>query len=160
MALDQQWLCRRLVEDSGDAVIFADQEGIIRLWNRGAEAIFGFPAAEALGWSLEIIIPENLRARHTEGYRRVMASGRSQYAQDLLAVPALRRDGSRVSVEFTIVLVRGEGGEGGEAGEILGAGAIIREVTARWQREKEMRQRLAALDAELDQVKKSFALSS
>ena len=154
MALDQQWLCRRLVEDSGDAVIFADQEGIIRLWNRGAEAIFGFPAAEALGWSLEIIIPENLRARHTEGYRRVMASGRSQYAQDLLAVPAQRRDGSRISVEFTIVLVRGE------TGEILGTGAIIREVTARWQREKEMRARLAALEAEVRKVKRSFSPSS
>lgn len=147
MSLDPDWLCRRLVEDSLDAVIFGDREGIIRLWNQGAEAIFGFPAAEALGRSLDIIIPENLRARHNEGYRRVMESGSTKYAQDLLAVPALHRDGSRISVEFTIVPVKGE------KGEILGVGAIIREVTARWQREKEMRARLAALEAELKKEK-------
>ena len=120
MLPDHAWLCRRLVEDSRDAVIFADQDGLIRLWNKGAEEMFGFPAAEALGRSLDFIIPENLRARHGEGYRRVMATGGTKYAQDLLAVPALRRDGSRISVEFTIVLVRGE------EGEILGTGAIIR----------------------------------
>jgi PAS domain S-box-containing protein len=147
MSLDYQLLCRRIVEDSRDAIIFADREGIIRFWNKGAEAIFGFPAAEALGRSLDIIIPENLRARHGEGYRRVMASGDTKYAQDLLAVPARRRDGSRISVEFTIILVRGA------EGQILGSAAIIREVTARWQREQEMRQRLAALEAELERAK-------
>lgn len=153
MSLDYDWLCRRMVEDSRDAIIFADREGIIRLWNQSAEAMFGFPAAEALGRSLDIIIPENLRARHGEGYRRVMASGNTKYAQDLLAVPALRRDGSRISVEFTIILIRGE------QGEILGSGAIIREVTARWQREKAMRERVAALKAELDRVQRSSDLS-
>jgi PAS domain S-box-containing protein len=147
-------LYRSLVEESRDAIIFADQEGIIRLWNRGAAAIFGFAAKEALGQPLEIIIPENLRARHNEGYRRVMAGGETKYAQDLLAVPALRRDGSRVSVEFTIIPVHSE------TGEILGVGAIIREVTLRWQREKETRQRLAALEAELEKVKQSFTPSS
>jgi len=147
MTLDHDWLCRRLVEDSRDAVIFADREGIIRLWNRGAEAMFGFPAAETLGQPLDIIIPENLRARHGEGYRRVMDSGSTKYAQDLLGVPALRKDGSRISVEFTITLVRGE------KGEILGAGAIIREVTARWQQDKKMRERLAALEAKLEKEK-------
>lgn len=150
MTPDHDWLCRRMVEDSRDAIIFADREGIIRLWNRGAEEIFGFPAPEALGRSLDIIIPENLRDRHGEGYRRVMSAGNTKYAQDLLAVPALRRDGSRISVEFTIVLVRGE------QGEILGSGAIIREVTARRQREKTMRERLAALEAEVNKAKRSF----
>ncbi|MDD2902788.1 MAG: PAS domain S-box protein [Syntrophales bacterium] len=147
MPLDHAWLCRRLVEDSLDAVIFADEEGIIRLWNKGAEEIFGYPAPEALGRSLDLIIPENLRARHKEGYRRVMAAGSSKYARDLLAVPALRRDGSRLSVEFTIIPVKGE------QGEILGIGAIIREVTARWQQDKEMRARLAALEAQVRQEK-------
>ena len=142
-----EFLCRRLVENSRDAIIFADQEGLIRLWNKGAEDIFGFPAAEILGRSLDLIIPENLRARHNEGYRRVMAEGSSKYARDLLAVPALRRDGSRISVEFTIIPIKGE--EGG----MLGIGAIIREVTARWQREKEMRARLAALEAQVQQGK-------
>lgn len=147
MTLDHDWLCRRIVADSRDAIIFADREGIIHLWNQGAEAMFGFPAADALGQSLDMIIPENLRARHGEGYRRVMASGSTKYAQDLLAVPALRKDGSRISVEFTITLIRGEGGE------ILGTGAVIREVTARWQQDKKMRERLAALEAEVNKGK-------
>lgn len=147
MTLDHDWLCRRLVEDSRDAIIFADREGIIHLWNRGAEEMFGFPAADALGQSLDMIIPENLRARHGEGYRRVMASGSTKYVQDLLAVPALRKDGSRISVEFTITLIRGE------KDEILGTGAIIREVTARWQQDKKMRERLAALEAEVKKGK-------
>jgi PAS domain S-box-containing protein len=140
-------LCRLIVAASPDAIIFADREGIIRLWNRGAEAMFGFPVTEALGQPLEMIIPENLRARHNEGYRRVIASGVTKYAQDLLAVPALRRDGSRISVEFTVTLVRGD------EGEIGGIAAIIREVTARWQRDKALRERLAALEAEVKKGK-------
>jgi PAS domain S-box-containing protein len=147
MPYSPEYLCRRIVADSRDAIIFADQEGIIRLWNQGAEAMFGFPAAEALGQPLEMIIPDNLRARHNEGYRRVMASGSTRYAQDLLAVPALRRDGARISVEFTVTLVRGE------KGEILGTGAVIREVTARRQREKALRERLAALEAQVTKGK-------
>jgi PAS domain S-box-containing protein len=142
-----EYLCRRLVADSRDAIIFADREGIIRLWNHGAEAMFGFPAAEALGQPLEMIIPENLRARHAEGYRRVMATGTTKYAQDLLAVPAERRDGSRISIEFSVVPVEDE------KGGILGVGAIIREVTARWQRDKLLRERLAALEAEVKKGK-------
>jgi PAS domain S-box-containing protein len=142
-----EYLSRRIVADSRDAIIFADREGIIRLWNKGAEAMFGFPGTEALGQPLEMIIPANLRARHHEGYQRVMASGKTKYAQDLLAVPALRRDGARISVEFTVTLVRGE------KGEILGTGAVIREVTARRQQEKELRERLAALEAEVKRGK-------
>ncbi len=138
-----EWLCRRIVEDSRDAVIFADPDGLIRLWNAGAEAMFGFTAAEALGASLDLIIPENLRARHWEGYRQTMASGVTKYADQLLAVPALRKDGGRISVEFTIVLVRGD------AGEPLGTAAIIRDVTARWERDRELKKRLAALEAKL-----------
>ncbi len=140
------WLCRRIVEDSRDAIILADREGIIRLWNTGAAEIFGYPEAEALGRSLDLIIPENLRARHNEGYRRVMSAGASKYAKDLLAVPGLTKDGRRISLEFTITLVRGE------AGEILGTAAIIRDVTARWQRDQELKKRLAALEAEMKVV--------
>jgi PAS domain S-box-containing protein len=138
----QEWLCRRLVEDSRDAVIFADRAGIIRLWNAGAAEMFGYGLAEALGQSLDLIIPENLRARHNEGYQRVMAEGVSKYAKDLLAVPGLSKDGRRLSLEFTITLVRDE------PGQILGAAAIIRDVTARWQRDQELKKRLAALEAQ------------
>jgi PAS domain S-box-containing protein len=135
----RDWLCRRLVTASRDAIIFADQEGLIRLWNTGAEAMFGYRAAEMEGRSLDLIIPENLRARHNEGFRRVMATGESKYAADLLAVPGLRRDGTRISLEFTITLIKDEGGT------VLGAAAILRDVTLRWQRDQELKKRLAEL---------------
>ena len=83
------WLCQHIVAHTQDAVIFADGAGIIRLWNAGAETIFGYPAAEALGHSLDLIIPEPLRVRHWEGYQRVMATGDTPYAQRLLAVPGI-----------------------------------------------------------------------
>ena len=137
----RDWLCRRLVMDSRDAIIFADRDGAIRLWNAGAEAMFGYRAAEMEGQGLDRIIPEALRARHNEGYRRVMAAGRSRYAAELLAVPGLRKDGGRISLEFTITLVKDGGGE------VLGAAAIMRDVTARWQRDQELKKRLAALTA-------------
>jgi PAS domain S-box-containing protein len=143
MLMDQagfrDWLCRRLVAQSRDAIIFADQDGLIRLWNAGAEAMFGCRAAEMEGQSLDRIIPEPLRARHNEGFRRVMASGESRYAADLLAVPGLKKDGSRISLEFTITLIKNDDGT------VLGAAAIIRDVTARWQREQDLKKRLAAL---------------
>jgi PAS domain S-box-containing protein len=137
------WLCRRLVEESRDAVIFADRAGIIRLWNAAAAEMFGYSAPEALGQSLDLIIPENLRVRHAEGYRRVMATGVTRYAQELLAVPALRKDGARLSLEFTIALIRDE------AGAILGAGDIIRDVTARFLRDRELHRKLAELEEQL-----------
>ena len=141
-----EWLCRRIVEAGPDAIIFADRNGVIRLWNSGAQAIFGYQPSEALGQTLDLIIPEKLRARHQEGYRRVMASGVTRYGQELLAVPGLRKDGARISLEFTITLIRAE------EGEILGAAALIREVTARWEQEKALKQRLAALEARLAQL--------
>lgn len=141
----RDWLCRRLVAESRDAIIFVDTEGLIRLWNAGAEAMFGYRAGDMEGQSLDRIIPEPLRARHNEGFRRVMASGESRYAADLLAVPGLKKDGSRISLEFTITLIKDD------AGQVLGAAAILRDVTRRWQREQEMKKRLAALAAGLAQ---------
>jgi PAS domain S-box-containing protein len=137
----RDWLCRRIVAESRDAIIFADKDGRIRLWNAGAEAMFGYGAAEMEGETLDLIIPEALRARHNQGYRRVMATGVSKYAAELLAVPGLTKDGARISLEFTITLLKNDGGE------VLGAAAIIRDVTARWQREKELKKRLAELEA-------------
>ena len=134
----RDWLCRCLVAESRDAIIFADKDGLIRLWNVGAEAMFGYRAAEMEGQSLDRIIPEALRARHNQGFRRVMAKGESRYAADLLAVPGLKKDGARISLEFTITLIKDDG-------EVLGAAAIIRDVSIRWQREREMKKRLAEL---------------
>ncbi len=144
---EQSWLCQQIVTAARDAIIMVDREGFIRLWNQGAETMFGFSSVEALGQSLHLIIPENLRERHDQGYQRVMASGRSQYAHELLAVPARKKDGSRISVEFTLTLIREH------QGRILGAAAIIRDVSARWEKERALKRRLAELEA---QVKQKF----
>jgi PAS domain S-box-containing protein len=120
------------------AVIFADARGIIRLWNPGAASLFGFARDEALGQSLDLIIPENLRARHWEGYHRVMATGESRYGEgDLLAVPAMTKDGRRISVEFTIVMTRDA------HGRPSGTAAILRDVTARFEEMRKLRRQIA-----------------
>jgi PAS domain S-box len=139
--IDRNTLCQRIVESAGDAVIFADREGIIRFWNRAAEGIFGYTEEEALGQSLDLIVPERQRQRHWEGWDKVMASGVTKYGRDPLAVPAMRKDGSRISIEFNVVLVRAD------SGELAGVAAMVQDVTARWQKQKEMNARLAALEA-------------
>jgi PAS domain S-box-containing protein len=138
---DKNALCRQIVETVGDAVIFADRDGIIRLWNRAAEGIFGYTEAEAVGQSLDLIIPEPQREVHWKGYGRVMLDGVTKYGTETLAVPAVTKDGERISIEFTInLLLDGEG-------KVLGPVAVLRDVTARWVREKEMRRRLAFLES-------------
>jgi PAS domain S-box-containing protein len=119
--------------------MFADQEGIIRLWNRGAERMFGYGPVEALGQSLDLIIPENLRGRHWDGYYRVMESGESRYRTEMLPAPALRKDGTRISTEFSMVMVKDDDGI------VLGVAAVIRDVSAHWQREKELKERIRVL---------------
>ncbi|BBY83684.1 PAS domain S-box protein [Mycolicibacterium pulveris] len=123
-----------------DAIIAADRQGVVTFWNPGAQRIFGFTADEAVGESLDLIIPERLRARHWEGWKKVMATGQSRYgAGDLLAVPAIRRDGTRISVEFTIHPLRDEGGD------MWGFAATLRDVTARFEETRQLRRQLAAL---------------
>ena len=138
LSLDQ--LAARIVAGASDAILFADREGVMRLWNRGAEEMFGWTAAEAVGESLDLIIPERLRSRHWDGWKRVMETGVTRYGKDVLAVPALRKDGTTISIEFTIQLIRDD------AGRILGPVAIIRDVTARFQREKELRLKVKELE--------------
>ena len=134
-------LCRQIVETVGDAVIFADRDGIIRLWNRAAEGIFGYTEEEVVGQSLNLIIPERQRELHWKGYGKAMLNGISKYGSETLAVPAVTKDGERISIEFTISLLRDGDGK------VLGPVAVVRDVTARWIREKELRQRLAFLEA-------------
>jgi PAS domain S-box-containing protein len=131
---NHDWICRNIVDGAPDAIIFADAGGIIRLWNSGAETIFGYGTSEAIGQDLDIIIPEKLRESHRQGYRKVMETGVSRYMQDLLAVPALRKDGARISIEFSIVVLKSD------TGAILGSAALIRDVTARWEREKALKE--------------------
>ncbi len=127
-----------LLASGSDAIVASDREGVIRHWNKGAERIFGHSAAEAVGQSLDLIIPENLRARHWEGYDRVTQTGTSRYGEgDLLAVPGLRKDGTRVSLEFTVALIRDAGGM------MIGVAAILRDVTQRFEEVKALRRQLA-----------------
>lgn len=135
-----EWLCQKIVEDTHMAVVFADRDGIIRLWNSGAEGMFGYRADEALGQTLDLIVPERQRARHWEGYSKVIATGVSKYGRQVLAVPANTKDGRRISIEFNVTLVHAP------TGELLGVAAILQDVTARWQQQKELKERLAALE--------------
>lgn len=129
---------RQIIELTPDAILFADREGLIRIWNTGAERLFGFSQAEALGQSLDLIIPERLRGRHWEGYHRVMAGGETHYGNKLLAVPALRQGGGQLSSEFSIVMLRDADGQ------VMGVAAIMRDVSERFAQEKAMKARIAA----------------
>jgi PAS domain S-box-containing protein len=127
-----------LLHSASDAIIATDREGRITLWNPGAQRIFGFTAEEATGRSLDLIIPENLRARHWAGFRHTMETGTSRYGHgDLLSVPGLTKDGGRISVEFTIVLLRGE------AQGVTGTVAVMRDVTKRFAEVRELKRKLA-----------------
>jgi PAS domain S-box-containing protein len=122
-----------------DAIVGADRDGIIRFWNPGAERIFGFTAEQAKGRSLDLIIPERLRERHWQGFGRVVATGSSRYGEaDVLAVPAVRKDGGAISVEFTIVPLKSEG-------RMIGMAAIMRDVTKRFEETRALKRKLAEL---------------
>jgi PAS domain S-box-containing protein len=127
-----------LLHSASDAIVATDREGRVTFWNPGAERIFGFTAEEAAGQSLDLIIPENLRARHWAGFRHTMATGTSRYGHgDLLSVPGLTKNGHRISVEFTIVLLLNE------AQEVTGTVAVMRDVTKRFEEVRELKRRLA-----------------
>ena len=133
-----------LVANVGDAVIVADPSGVIRYWNPAAVRMLGYAEHDAIGASLDIIIPEKLRERHWDGYRRVMATGRTQYGARTLAVPALRADGTRISIEFTVALLPDA------TDEIRGIAAILRDVTDRWEQQRALQRRLHELERDLE----------
>ena len=139
---EESRLPQQIVAGAPEAIMASDLEGKIIFWNPGAEAMFGFSATEALGRSLDLIIPEGLRARHWQGYHQTMRSGLTRYGKELLAVPALHKNGERLSCEFSIVMLRDD------QGAVAGVAALMRDVSARWQREKELRKRLAQLEAD------------
>ena len=126
----------RLVQAAGDAIIAADPEGRILSWNPAAERIFGFAAPEALGQTLDLIIPERFRARHWEGYKQVMRTGQSKYGTEVLRVPARHKDGRPLSIAFTVALLARADGQ------TEAIAAIVRDDTSRWNEERSMRERL------------------
>jgi PAS domain S-box-containing protein len=134
-----QMIASAILTANSDAIVASDRNGVIRFWNAGAERIFGHNVEQALGQSLDMIIPDRLRARHWEGYRKMIATGQSRYgAGKLLSVPGLRRDGSPISIEFTIAAIY-------EDGEIVGLVAVMRDVTSRFEETRTLRQKLHAL---------------
>ena len=134
-AISEELVGRTLVEANSEAIVACDREGIIRLWSPGAGRIFGHSAQETLGQSLDIIIPERLRARHWAAFHKTMQTGESRYAAGaMLAVPGLRRDGSQISIEFTITPMT-------DNGAIIGLVAVIRDVTKTFEELKALRKR-------------------
>lgn len=133
-------LADALLTSASDAIIATDRDGAVTFWNPGAERIFGFSSNEAMGHPLDFIIPENLKARHWAGYRHTMATGESRYgAGDLLSVPALTKSGQRISVEFTIVMLRDE------RGLPDGTVAVLRDVTRNFAEKLALRHEIAEL---------------
>jgi PAS domain S-box-containing protein len=136
--MNQLFDLEAFAEAAADAIIAARADGAIVFWNPAAERIFGFSYAEALGQSLDLIIPERFRARHWDGYHRVMATGKTKYGSDVLRVPAIHKDGRGLSISFTVSLMDGPDGR------VIAA--IVRDETARWNEERELRRRIAELE--------------
>ena len=134
----------QLVRDLADAVVIADARGTITFWNGAAAELFGWSTEEAVGQMLDLIIPERLQTRHWDGYRRVMETGETEYAGRLLEVPAVHRDGRRLSVAFTVSLMQPPGQERPYA-----IAAVIRDDTERFAERRRARDRIVELEQAL-----------
>ena len=132
---------KQLVEAVGDAIVVCDAKGAITFWNPAAERLFGFAEHEALGRSLDLIIPEKQRQRHWDGYNRTMQTGQTRYGNDVLRVPALHKDGRTLSIAFTVAMLFSADKT------VTAIIAIIRDDTARFNEERVLRKRLAELEA-------------
>jgi len=131
---------QQVVEALGDAVVICDRDGVIRFWNAAAERLFGFTRTDALGKSLDLIIPERLRERHWAGFTRTTATGHTRYQHDVLRVPAMHKDGRTLSIAFTVGLLLAA------QRTLTGLVAVIRDETKRFAEERDLRKRLAELE--------------
>jgi PAS domain S-box-containing protein len=131
----------QLVSGAGDAIVVSDAAGIVRLWNGAAERIFGHSSAEAIGQSMDLIIPMRQQQRHWEGYHKTMATGITKYGSDLLRVPALHKDGHTLSIAFTVSMLFTADHR------VSSIVAIVRDETQRFAEERELRKRLVELEA-------------
>lgn len=133
----------QLVAAVGDAIVVSDAQGLITLWNPGAERMFGFTHAEALGQSLDIIIPERQRQRHWEGYEKTMATGITRYGNDVLRVPAINKAGEPLSISFTVgMLFKPDG-------KVDSIAAVMRDETRKFHQDKALRTRLKELESQV-----------
>lgn len=132
-----------LITAIGDAIVVCNVDGKIILWNPAAERIFGFSRDEAIGRSLDIIIPERMRARHWEGYRVTMETGVTKYGNDVLRVPAINKSGGTISVTFTVALLQGNDGK------VEAIASVIRDETDKFYRDRALRKRLSELEAKV-----------
>jgi PAS domain S-box-containing protein len=121
-------------------VIVSDTSGKITFWNAAATRIFGFAENEAIGQSLDLIVPQRQRDRHWDGYHKTMATGQTRYGADLLRVPALHKEGKPLSIAFTVALLHGSNGE------VSAIVALVRDETERWSEERKLKARLAQLE--------------
>jgi PAS domain S-box-containing protein len=138
LEMDLQNFPETLVQNISDAIVVSDADGVIQFWNSGATRLFGFSATEAIGQSLDIIIPTNLRKRHWDGYSETMKTGKTKYgAGDLLSVPAIRKDGQRISTQFSIL------GLSDDSGKLIGVAAVMRDVTEEFEERKNLKIALA-----------------
>ena len=132
-----------LIAAVGDAVMVCDAQGAITLWSPACERLFGFTEAEALGQSMDMIIPERLRKRHWEGYDKTMATGITKYGHDVLRVPAVDKQGNSLSIAFTVAMLHGDDGK------VSAIASVIRDETARFNEERVLKKRLTELEAQL-----------
>jgi PAS domain S-box-containing protein len=138
--MDDDELSTLLLHQAPDAVVFADQAGIIREWNPAAERVFGHLREEAIGESLDLIVPERFRDAHWRGYGRALAEGKTKYSGQALPTRSSRRDGSAIYVELTFSIIRDR------KGLVIGALAHARDISERWVQDREQRQRLRELE--------------
>jgi PAS domain S-box-containing protein len=134
---------KQLVEAVGDAVMVADASGAIVMWNPASERMFGYTEAEALGKSLDIIIPQRQQQRHWDGYHKTMETGKTRYGNDTLRVPAVHKDGHTLSIAFTVALLMSPDNK------VAGIAAVVRDETDRFTAERELRKRLMELEAQV-----------
>ena len=132
---------KQLVDGAGDAIVVSDAGGAITLWNKAAERIFGFTEADAMGKSLDLIIPERQRGRHWEGFHKTMETAVTKYGADVLRVPALHKAGHTLSIAFTVSMLFSEDRK------VSGIAAFVRDDTKRFAEDRDLRKRLAAAEA-------------
>ncbi|WP_228536282.1 PAS domain S-box protein [Noviherbaspirillum malthae] len=141
LSFTQETMACDILDHMSEALIFADKEGFIRIWNPGAEALFGFSPEEAIGKSLDIIIPEKLRKAHWEGYDKAVAQGATAHGRRTMITRALHRNGDHIHVDMSFAVVRNQ------AGEVTGSVAVASDAGQRHAEEKDLRRRLKELEA-------------